>query len=47
MLLDSLHAERAVGTTARQNDADSIFPMILGQSADEDVDRLALSKLCR
>ena len=42
-LLDRLDAERAVGIAAGHHDPDGVFALILGQRAEEDVNRLALT----
>jgi hypothetical protein len=40
-LLDRFQAERSVAAGAREDDADSVFPLILRQRVKECVDRLA------
>ena len=45
MLLDDLHAQRAVAIAAGQHDRSGVFLLVLSQRAEEDVDRLALARV--
>ena len=42
-LLDRLYAKRAVGIATGHDNADRLFALILGQRAEEHVDRFALA----